>query len=80
MKEISRLKWRCRRGMRELDFLLGRYLEEDYPRVSAQEQEAFKAFLELPDPTIFSWVTGREQPPQGLVSEIVGKLLQQPDR
>ena len=80
MKEISRLKWRCRRGMRELDFLLGRYLEEDYPGVSAQEQEAFKAFLELPDPTIFSWVTGREQPPKGLLSEIVGKLLQQPNR
>ena len=80
MKEIARLKWRCRRGMRELDFLLGRYLEEDYPGVSAQEQEAFKAFLDLPDPTIYAWVTGREQPPQGLVSEIVGKLLQQSGR
>jgi len=66
--------------MRELDFLLGRYLEEDYPRVSAQEQEAFKAFLELPDPVIYSWVTGTEQPPQGLVSEIISKLLQQSDR
>ena len=80
MKEMARLKWRCRRGMRELDFLLGRYLEEDYPGVSAQEQEAFRAFLELPDPMIFSWITGRERPPEGLVSEIVNRLLQQPGR
>ena len=80
MKEMARLKWRCRRGMRELDFLLGRYLEEDYPGVSAQEQEAFRAFLELPDPMIFSWITGRERPPEGLISEIVNRLLQQPGR
>jgi antitoxin CptB len=77
MKELARLKWRCRRGMRELDFLLGRYLQEHYPRASPEEQAAFGKFLELPDPVILSWVTGREQPPQGYMGEIVAKLLHQ---
>jgi antitoxin CptB len=28
--EIGKLRWRCRRGMRELDVLLSRYLDEEY--------------------------------------------------
>ena len=75
---LARLKWRCRRGIRELDFLLGRYLEQRYPDAGTEEQAGFKEFLELPDPVILSWVTGKEAPPGGVFSEIVGQLLQQP--
>lgn len=78
MSEIARLRWRCRRGMKELDFLLGRYLERDYPVASTEEQAGFREFLDLPDPVIFSWLTGRETPPRGLMSEIVDRLLQHP--
>ncbi|MEI6458512.1 MAG: succinate dehydrogenase assembly factor 2 [Pseudomonadota bacterium] len=49
----NRLKWRCRRGMRELDVLLGRYLSERWPSATPVEQAAFEAFLELPDPEIY---------------------------
>jgi antitoxin CptB len=60
--ELARLKWRCRRGMRELDVLLQRYLEERYPSAPEQEQRAFEALLELPDPDLFSYVVKRAQP------------------
>ncbi|MCJ7556558.1 MAG: succinate dehydrogenase assembly factor 2 [Gammaproteobacteria bacterium] len=78
MKDLARVKWRCRRGMRELDFLLGRYLEQHYPDAGPEERAGFEKFLELPDPVILSWVTGKEQPPEGVFSEIIGQLLQQP--
>ena len=42
------LRWRCRRGMRELDVLLERYLRERYPSAPAAEQQAFAALLDLP--------------------------------
>jgi len=30
MDDPARLKWQCRRGTKELDFLLNRYLETGY--------------------------------------------------
>ena len=50
--EFNRLRWRCRRGMRELDVLLERYLRDRWPTAPAERRAAFRAFLELPDPEI----------------------------
>mgnify|MGYP003326782765 FL=1 len=50
---LNRLRWRCRRGMRELDVLLGRYLAERWPRAGGVERAAFERFLDLPDPEIY---------------------------
>jgi antitoxin CptB len=30
MTELSRLRWLCRRGMKELDVVMSRYLEQHY--------------------------------------------------
>ncbi|NBS16751.1 MAG: succinate dehydrogenase assembly factor 2 [Gammaproteobacteria bacterium] len=48
MNEKS-LRWRCRRGMRELDTLLLRYLEEAYDKAVAAEKKAFEDLLDWPD-------------------------------
>ncbi len=37
------LRWRCRRGMKELDVLLARYVDERFCAASPAEQEAFRA-------------------------------------
>lgn len=58
----SRLRWRCRRGMRELDQLLGWYLESRYPRADGATQAAFAALLDEPDPELWSWLLGRDHP------------------
>ncbi len=61
-----RLRWRCRRGAKELDLLLTRYLEQDYPRVEQAEQSAFADLLECQDPDLLDWLMGRsaDYPPQ----------------
>ena len=59
---VARLRWRCRRGMRELDVLLERYLQERYPSAPTPEQQAFEALLDLPDPQLFAYLMGREVP------------------
>ena len=48
--------------MRELDVLLQRYLDQRYSHAPIEEQQAFEALLELPDPQLFAYVVGREQP------------------
>ena len=71
---ISRLRWRCRRGMRELDVLLERYLQERYPSAPAPEQQAFEALLDLPDPQLFAYLTGRETPTDPECVHVIARL------
>ena len=59
MAELSRLRWFCRRGMKELGVVLGRYLEQHYATASSAEQERFKALLEMPDPDLYDLLLGR---------------------
>lgn len=48
-RAFSRLQWQCRRGSRELDFLLNLYLREYYPNASLVEQARFVSLLTLED-------------------------------
>lgn len=57
-----RLRWQCRRGMLELDVLLGGFLEDAYTSLSAQEQALFVKLLECSDQDLFMWLTGKTQP------------------
>ncbi|MDA3933471.1 MAG: succinate dehydrogenase assembly factor 2 [Gammaproteobacteria bacterium] len=54
------LRWRCRRGMQELDFMLLRYLETAYPEADAMMQSAFARLLQQQDDLLWDWLTGRE--------------------
>ena len=62
----GRLRWRCRRGMKELDILLSRYMDERFYAAPPQEQEAFRRLLESPDPEIYAYCLGQERPPERL--------------
>ncbi|HEX3950814.1 MAG TPA: succinate dehydrogenase assembly factor 2 [Steroidobacteraceae bacterium] len=66
----GRLRWRCRRGMKELDLLLTRYVDERYANASLPEQEAFRGLLEAQDPVIYAYCLGQERPPPHLADLI----------
>ena len=70
----SRLRWRCRRGMRELDQLLGWYLDARYPLADASERAAFDALLDAPDPELWSWLLGRTRPERGDWAAIIDEI------
>lgn len=57
----SQLVWRCRRGVRELDVLFTRFVENEYPTLSERQQLAFQNLLEVQDPTIMDWLFGKTQ-------------------
>lgn len=57
-----KLIWACRRGMLELDLLLGRFLEEKYLTLSAEDQKVFEELLTVEDQDLFMWLTGKEIP------------------
>ena len=60
--EAARLRWRCRRGMRELDVMLTRYLDRVWPTASSAERAAFEQLIEMQDPELFGYLVGRTVP------------------
>jgi len=74
MAEESRLRWQCRRGMRELDELLLAYLERRYPVADDDEKEAFRAVLALADPELNSYLFQKQTPPDAIAS-VIQQLL-----
>jgi antitoxin CptB len=74
MSDRNRVRWLCRRGMKELDLVINRYFESDYDSLTEQEQTEFKDFLNLEDPEIFSWIMGRTTPENPIYAVIVNKL------
>lgn len=70
---MSRLRWRCRRGMRELDVVLQRYLERCYPGADPAEQQAFERLLELQDPQLLAYVT-RQAIPDPELAHVIARF------
>lgn len=56
------LLWRCRRGMRELDVLLLRWLNGRWTLSSSSGQAAFRDLLNAEDDQLWDWLLGRSQP------------------
>jgi len=71
---IGKLRWRCRRGMKELDLLTSGYLEQFYPRAPAEEQQAFAELLELQDTQLMSYMLGRVTPTDGATARVVSVM------
>lgn len=74
MNEVSRLRWHCRRGMKELDVLLERYLERRYPTAPEAERAAFRRLLEFQDPALWACLSGREEPADRDLSDVVRRI------
>jgi antitoxin CptB len=71
---INSLRWRCRRGMRELDLLLTRFLDEQLPFLSVVHQEAFEQLLACEDQQILDWLMGRYTPDDPALFDIIQRI------
>jgi antitoxin CptB len=72
--EHARLRWRCRRGMRELDAVLLAFLEDSYETLDEREKARFAAILDLPDPELYGYVVGRIDPPDCSSAALVARI------
>jgi len=69
-----RLRWACRRGMLELDVLLGNFLEEAYSHLSPADQAVFVKLLDSEDQELFMWLTGKEIAPNPTFAIMIEKI------
>ena len=71
----KKLKWRCRRGMRELDVVLEKYLECDNYFPDEGSLTIFENFLESTDMDLYEWLTKRSRPSDSDFATIVDRAL-----
>ena len=76
--EINRLRWQCRRGMRELDLLLLQFLDSGYAELNASAAEAFTRLLDCPDALLLEWLLGRQLPSDTEVADVVQRIRRCP--
>lgn len=76
----GKLRWQCRRGMRELDDLLMSWLDAHYDSADATQKQAFEAFLALPDPEIAGYLLKKESPASRSLGRIVEQILRADSR
>ncbi len=74
MSDLKRLRWRCRRGMRELDLVMSTFLDSRYEHLSVEQQEAFAQLLEENDMDIMDWIMGKAVPEDETVYQITRQL------
>jgi len=74
--ERSRLLWRCRRGIREMDLLLQQFVERYYPDLEPEAQQQFEAFLEETDMDILAWIMDRAEPGNPAYRTFIRQLQQ----
>ena len=62
MAEFDRIRWRCRRGLLELDLVLERFLAQRFDRLDADERSLFDELLDAPDNDLLDMALGRMEP------------------
>ncbi len=53
------------RGMRELDFILGRFANRHVPSMTQEELEQLEALLVIPDQELYGWFFEKIEAPTG---------------
>ena len=77
-RELQRLRWRCRRGMRELDQLFGRYLDRVWRSASERERGVFLRLLEIEDDKLWHWFMGHDTPTDAELAPLVERIRSLP--
>jgi len=75
-KVDSALRWRCRRGMLELDILLNDFLDKSYEKITTQQKITLDQMLDYPDQLLFDLFLGHMQSSDNSVSELVQTIRQ----
>ena len=72
--ELSRLRWRCRRGLLENDLILARFMDARGTTMSDDEVTGLDRLLRLPDNELWDMLAGRAEPEDTALRPLVAAL------
>lgn len=74
LPDVERLKWQCRRGMLELDYMLKDFLDDHYSALSDIQKHDFVRLLDFPDQILHDWLMGHSVPRESAMQALVKRI------
>jgi len=68
---IGQLRWQCRRGMLELDYVLEEFLDEHYDSLPTPLKHVFVKMLDSEDQLLMDWAMANIVPSDPDIRQIV---------
>ncbi len=72
----GRIRWKCRRGMLELDMMLLPFFDQHYSELNEAQQKTFDDLLDEKDPVLYLWLLGHDQPEDAELAAIVTLIIE----
>ena len=74
MALARRLRWRCRRGTREMDLILDRFLAAAGDDLDEDTRQGLERLLDESDQDILDWISRRAAPPDAALAAVVDRI------
>lgn len=71
---MQKLAWRCRRGTKELDVLMLKYLNKYYQSASKELQHAFEIMLDMQDPDLYDLIIKRQSSNDQYIDKVIESI------
>ena len=75
VRELSKLKWRCRRGLLENDLFIERFFRRYEETLTMRQAAGLQALMDLPDNDLLDLLLARKEPEGELVRDDVMDVL-----
>lgn len=70
-----RLQWHCRRGLKELDVILGPFFDQHYLTLPPADKALFARLIDGEDMDLFNWFMRQETPSDPELERMVDLIL-----
>jgi len=74
---LAELRWRSRRGTRELDLILLGFLSASFENLTPEDRRAYARLLDTPDPDLMNWLLGQTTPGDPEIARLVQTIRAQ---
>jgi len=73
--EERRLQWHCRRGLKELDLVLGPFMDEHYRQLDPLDKTLFMRLVDNEDMDLFNWFMRQGKPADAELERMIELIL-----
>lgn len=73
-RRLRRMRWRCRRGTKELDRLLGRFVDAHAEAIREGAHPDMERLLDQEDDLLWNWLLGRQPPQDEALRRLVDRI------
>lgn len=64
------------RGTREMDLIMGSFADKYVHDFTEEELAIYEDVLQIPDPDLYDWVSGRTKPPANQLNPVLEKFIE----